>query len=401
MCSTMVVCALIRRFALIAALERGESLLSEPVALGPEPGRRPVIGEATPAAEAFGLWAGMGVGEALTRCPKLRLVPPDPERARSLWSRALDRLEGVGAQPESDREGEAFFVADGLRGLHGGHLEGVLAATRGALGPRIRLGAAPSRFAAYAAALKARPRRSEIVAAGAVRAFLAPLPVGTLRARPELSDLPGTLERLGIGTLGQLSALPTPALVERFGHPGLLALELVHGRDTPLVPRRPQEPVAERITLPEATSGQQLERSLELLIARLLARPERRGRTVRSLTVSARFVEGGTWRAPAALREASADPVRLRLALAPRLAELPAPAESIGVEVEAFGPPAHAQARLLEDRDEAAVRRSRMSEAVRQARRAAGEVAVGRVLDLDPGSRVPERRSVLAPFPDE
>ncbi|MBA2581109.1 MAG: hypothetical protein H0V03_09770, partial [Thermoleophilaceae bacterium] len=303
MCSTMVVCALIRRFALIAALERGESLLSEPVALGPEPGRRPVIGEATPAAEAFGLWAGMGVGEALTRCPKLRLVPPDPERARSLWSRALDRLEGVGAQPESDREGEAFFVADGLRGLHGGHLEGVLAATRGALGPRIRLGAAPSRFAAYAAALKARPRRSEIVAAGAVRAFLAPLPVGTLRARPELSDLPGTLERLGIGTLGQLSALPTPALVERFGHPGLLALELVHGRDTPLVPRRPQEPVAERITLPEATSGQQLERSLELLIARLLARPERRGRTVRSLTVSARFVEGGTWRAPAALRE--------------------------------------------------------------------------------------------------
>ncbi|MBA2581184.1 MAG: hypothetical protein H0V03_10160, partial [Thermoleophilaceae bacterium] len=64
-------------------------------------------------------------------------------------------------------------------------------------------------------------------------------------------------------------------------------------------------------------------------------------------------------------------------------------------------PPAHAQARLLEDRDEAAVRRSRMSEAVRQARRAAGEVAVGRVLDLDPGSRVPERRSVLAPFPDE
>ena len=397
----MVVCALIRRFALVAALERGESLLSEPVALGPEAGRRPVIGDASPAAEAFGLAAGMGVGEALTRCPQLRLVPPDPERARSLWSRALDRLEDIGAQPESDREGEAFFVEDGLRGLHGGHLEGVLAATRRALGPRIRLGAAPSRFSAYAAALKARPRRSEIVAPGAVRAFLAPLPVGTLRARPELAELPGTLERLGVGTLGQLAALPTPALVERFGHPGLLALELAHGRDTPLVPRRPPEPVAERIALPEATSGAQLERALELLIARLLARPERRGRSVRSLALSARFVEGGTWRAATALREASADPVRLRLALAPRLGELPAPAESIGVEVEAFGPPAHAQARLLEDCDEAAVRRSRLGEAVRQVRRAAGEGAVGRVLDLDPGSRFPERRSVLAPFPDE
>ena len=277
----------------------------------------------------------------------------------------------------------------------------MLAAARRALGARIRLGVAPSRFAAYAAALAARPRRSEIVAAGAVRAFLAPLAVGTLRVRPELCGLADTLERLGIGTLGQLSALPTPALVERFGHPGLLVLELAHGRDTPLVPRRPPEPVVERIALPEATSGQQLERALELLIARLLARPERRGRSVRSLTLSARFVEGGTWRAPAALREASAEPARLRLALAPRLAELPAPAESIGVEVEAFGPPAHAQGRLLEDRDEAAVRRSRLGEAVRQVRRAAGDGAVGRVLDLDPGSRVPERRSVLAPFPDE
>ena len=397
----MVVCTLVRRFALLAALESSESMLAQPVALGPEAGRRPVIGEASPAAEAFGLTGGMGVGEAITRCPQLRLVSPDPERARSLWSLALDRLEGIGAQSESDREGEAFFVADGLRGLHGGHLEGVLAATRRALGPRIRLGVAPSRFAAYAAALRARPRRSEIVAAGAVRAFLAPLPVATLRSRPELSELAGTLERLGIATLGQLSALPTPALVERFGHPGLLALELAHGRDTPLVPRRPPEPVAERIALPEATSGAQLERALELLIARLLARPERRGRSVRSLALSARFVEGGTWRAATALREASADPVRLRLALAPRLGELPAPAESIGVEVEAFGPPAHAQARLLEDCDEAAVRRSRLGEAVRQVRRAAGEGAVGRVLDLDPGSRFPERRSVLAPFPDE
>ncbi len=242
-------------------------------------------------------------------------------------------------------------------------------------------------------------RSTEIVQDRAARAFLAPLPVALLRSRPELAELPDVLERLGLSTLGQLADLPAAAVAERFGHPGLLALDLAQGRDTQLDPRRPPEPVVERLALPEAASGPQLERALELLIARVLARSERRGRSLRSLAVFARFVEGGTWRARTTLRRASADPVRLRLALSPRLAELPAPAESIGVEVEAFGPPAHDQGRLLEE--PAAVRRARLGEAVRQARQAAGHAAALRVLEVDPDSRVPERRATLAPYPVE
>ena len=207
------------------------------------------------------------------------------------------------------------------------------------------------------------------------------------------------LERLGIRTLGELADLPSAAVAERFGHPGLLALDLARGRDTPLDPRRPPEPVVERIALPDATSGPQLERALELLIARVLARRERRGRTLRSLAVSARFVEGGTWRSRVTLRRASADPDLLRLALAPRLAELPAPAETLGLEVEAFGPPAHDQRRLVEESDPREARRTRIGEAVCQVRRAVGEGAALRVMEVDPDSRLPERRSVLAPYP--
>jgi hypothetical protein len=205
-----------------------------------------------------------------------------------------------------------------------------------------------------------------------------------------------------VHTLGELSALPAPAMAERFGYPGLLALDLAHGRDTPLAPRRPPEPVVERLDLPEAASGAQLEQALALLVARVLARPERRGRSLRALWVSARFVEGGAWRARATLRQASADPERLRLALVPRLAELPAPAESLAIEVEAFGPPAHEQPHLVPDEGEAAAtRRARLGEAVRQVRAAAGEEAALRTLEVDPGSRVPERRVVLAPFSAE
>ena len=398
----MVVCVLSLRFSLFAALGERQALLAEPVALAPVAGGPAVIGEVSPAAEAFGVARGMRVAEALARCADLRLVSADPEGARALWSEILDRLEGIGAAVESDREGEAFFSPDGLRGIHGGRLESVLAATRRALAGRgFRIGAAPSRFTAYAVALRARPRGGNaIVPAGGARSFLAPLPVSLLRSRPELAGLPDTLERLGIRTLGELAALPRPAVAERFGHPGLLALDLALGSDTPLEPRRPPEPVVERLALPEAASGPQLERALELLVARLLARPERRGRSLRSLALSARFVEGGTWRARATLRQASADPGRLRLVLSPRLAELPAPAESIGLEVEAFGPPAYDQTLLVADRESATrLRRTRMEEAIRQARQAAGDAAALRVLPVDPDSRVPERRAVLAPFP--
>jgi protein ImuB len=75
---------------------------------------------------------------------------------------------------------------------------------------------------------------------------------------------------------------------------------------------------------------------------------------------------------------------------------LPAPADSLAIEVEAFGPPAHAQEPLVEDR--AAVRRARLGEAVSQVRQAAGVGAAMRVLEVDPDSRLPERRAVLSPF---
>jgi protein ImuB len=410
MCSIMVVCVLLKRLPLIAALGGARrELMGEPVALSPEPGREQRVGDVSPAAEAFGIVPGIRVGEALARCPDLRLLPADPEATRSYWNAVLDRLESLGAAVESDDPGVAFFETRGLERLHGGHLEGVLAAVRRSLPASIRMGTAPCRFAAYAAALYARPRRRSLqrgsdafcngVPEGAVRAFLAPLPVGLLRPRPGLEELPEMLERLGIRTLGELAALPPSAVAERFGHPGLLALELAQGRDTRLEPRRPQEPLFERLALPEAASGPQLERALEMVIARLLARRERRGRSLRAVALSARFVEGGTWRVSVPLRRPSVDPARLRLVLAPRLAELPAPAESIAVEVEAFGPPAHDQSVLVEDAGE--VRRARLGEAVRHVRQATGEESLMRVLEVDPDSRLPERRAVLAPFPEE
>jgi protein ImuB len=208
--------------------------------------------------------------------------------------------------------------------------------------------------------------------------------------------LPPVLDRFGIRTLGELSALPRAALADRFGTAGPLAHDLACGRDAPLRPRGALERLEESLELPESGSGEQLERALGLLIDRLLARRERRGRTLRAVVVSARLVEGGTWHERLTFREALADPHRMRLALVPRLATLPAPADVLRLRAEGFGPPAGEQRSLLAE--PAAVRGARLREAVRQARAVAGPDAALRVLEVDPDSRVPERRLVLTPW---
>jgi len=393
----MIVCVLLPRFELVIAAGRREGLLGTPAALAPEPGREQFVGAVSPAAEAAGVHPGMRMGEALARCPRLALVPPDPMGVADAWEAILTRLEAIGAAVEPVRPGEACFDARGLRRLHGGHVDGVVAAVRralagaGAVAPRIGLG--PSRFCAMAAADAARPRRHAVVAG---ERDLARRPVGLLRRRAATASLPDALERLGIRTLGDLAALPRSALGDRFGPAGLLAHDLARGRDAELRPRTAGDVLEESLELPESASGPQLERALELLVDRLLARRERGGRTVRAAVLAARLVEGGTWRERVTFREATADAGRMRLVLAGRLALLPAPAEALRLAFDALGPPPAAGAALFEDGT--AQRTARLREAIRQARAAAGPDAALRVLEVDPQSRVPERRAVLAPF---
>ena len=394
----MIVCVHIPRFELAVAAGGREALAAGPVALAPEAGREQFIGEASAAAEAYGVRAGLRLGEALARCPTLRLVAPDPAGVADEWDRLLAALEGIGAAVEPGKPGLAWFDAGGLRNLHGGSVEGVIAAARRALGTPARLGAAPSRFAALAAASRARVRRAELAPVGPARlaAYLAPLSVDLLGSRPQTAPLPDLLERFGIHTLGELAALPRTALADRFGSAGPLARDLARGRDAPLRPRCAVERLEERLELPESASGPQLERALGLLIDRLLARRERRGRPLRAAVLAAMLVEGGTWRVRMTFREPLADPRRMRLALVPRLAELPAPADVLRLRAEGFGPATGDQRSLLAE--PAAARAARLREAVRQARAAAGPDAALRILPVDPDSRVPERRLALAPW---
>jgi protein ImuB len=390
-----VACAIVPRFQLLAAIGDSREILGKPVALAPEPGAAQLVGEVSAPAEELGVRPGMRVGEALSRSPELGLVPPDAERAERFWETALRRLEAIGAEVESERAGEVFFETARLRALWGGTRDALARALR-EVGKSAHLAAAPGRFCAYAAARL--DGRLPVVAEGSARRFLAPLPVSLLHGRlpdPDGDDLPNELERLGIDTLGRLASLPRDAVADRLGPLGLAALRLARGEDDPLRPRRTWEALAVELELPEAASGQQLERALELLIGRLLAHPGRRGRALRALRLSARLAAGGGWRRQVALRRAGTERDRIAAVLLPQLVLLPAPANTLRLEAVELGPAGGEQLALSAPEEQ---RRRRISEAVHQARAAGGSEAVLRVLEVDPESRVPERRDVLMPW---
>lgn len=406
-----VACVAVPRFALLAATGGRRELLREPVGLAPEPGGRQAIGEVSEAGEARGVRSGMAVGEALACCPELRLLPPDPAVAATLWEDVLRGLEAIGAAVESERPGEAFFAVDGLLGIHGG-VEGVASAAREAAPSSVRVGVAPTRFAAFAAVLRgvsrdrgaqdAARRRSgspaEVVPPGELREFLAGLPASILiprlsSPRQPAEELVLALSRLGVRSLGELAALPAADVADRFGPLGRRAHELASGRDEPLRPRMPREEVAASIELPEACGGEQLDRALALLVDRLLAAPQRRGRAVLALHLGARLAGGGSWGEDVALRRPSASAEAIHSLLSLRLSRLPAPASSLTLRVTGLCRSGGEQLELPCRGDER--RRARLAEAARQVRALEGPEALLKVLDVDSASRVPERRSAL------
>jgi protein ImuB len=400
----MVVCFNLPRFALTAAVADRSQLVQstlegKALAVGPGAGERAAgarVGEVSGAAEACGVRAGMLLGEALARCPELVLVPPDPVRAAELWESLLTAVEGMGGAVEPARPGLAYLELDGLVGMHGSQRATLAALTR-ALGRPARLGGAPTRFCALAAAMAARSRRPLLVEQNQAVRWLAGRPVGLLGLREETVALPGALGRLGVRTLGELRRLGRDELADRFGPAGVIAHRLACAQDDPLRPRRPRERLEEAMEVGDASSGAALERVLRVLVERLLARSERRGRTLRAVTLSARLLSGGGWREHVVFRQALAEPERIRLALSLRLALLPAPAAALRLSVEGFGPPAGDQAGLLPGDRARAERAARLREAVAQVRAVAGRDGALRAVCVDVDSRVPERRVVLAP----
>jgi nucleotidyltransferase/DNA polymerase involved in DNA repair len=394
----VIAAVVIPAFDLRAALRLRPGLQTKPVALAPQPGTEPLVGSVTAAAEAQGVRPGMRLGEALALCPQLELAEHDPATAEQAWEEILRRLEDAGFGVEPVEAGTVYFETKGVERLYGG-LEPALKRALAAVGTiwDPRAGAADRRFAALAAANVARPGQALIVSDDRTRTFLAPLPLTLL---PLERDRYEQLEELGVKTIGQLAGLPGGAVAERLGPAGRRAWSLARGEhDGRVAPRRPASALHETLEFPEAVGNDlTLRRGLAVLVDRLLARPERAGRPPRKVALWARLVGGASWRRTVTLREPTADPARLRMALGSKLAELPAPALKLRLEVCELAEHTGEQLELVAAEGE--VMKGKLREGLRQVRAAVGAGGVSTVVEVAPWSRIPEARALLVPRDD-
>jgi nucleotidyltransferase/DNA polymerase involved in DNA repair len=220
------------------------------------------------------------------------------------------------------------------------------------------------------------------------------------------------LERLSITTLGELARLPGPSLVAQFGESGREALAWATGRRIdPVRPRHRPRPIRVSLDFPTPVGMVgTLHGALDRLVERALSRPARRGRSITGIRMGAHLEGGGSWFVEAILREPTAERARISHPLRAKMSISPPPraVETLLLELFQFGAPT-AQTGLFDRRDEAGRAEGgrdlargdvppSLRDAVRELKLKLGHSPLYRVVEVDPWSRIPERRHALLSF---
>ena len=415
--SRQVLCLWLPTFELRLELVRSPELDTTSVALlSPEGGVRRILWQVSERAHQAGVRPGQLVSQAVSLCPALTLLEPDPAHYDAAEEAMLEVLSDLTPVLESVEKGRVFLGMDGLGRLYGTPprqarraLSELFRVFPPPLVAATRAGWAPGKFGAWVAAALARPGEPMVVDEDELVAFLASRPVAAL---PVSETMLSRLERLGVSTMGELSALPAPALVSQFGEEGARALAWATAqRVDPVRTRHRPQPIRVSLDFPDPVGQlETLHGALDHLLERALSRPARRGRSVQGVRLGGRLEGGGSWvvelvlKGPSARKEAIAFPLRSRMALSPPSGAV----ETLTVEIFQFGP-ATTQAGLFDRKEEGGratagrelvegVVPPSLREAVRELKLRLGHSPLYRVVEVDPWSRIPERRHALLAF---
>lgn len=419
---------LIPRLPLALALRARPDLRGQPVVVttaDPSPARATtgaVVAACSSQAARAGVRPGMPVPEALARCPEaiLQTLPAAAlAQATAHLHRVLARCSPLveGAGP-----GSAFVGLDGLAGVGDPATELALAerlqqAVQAALGLVTRVGVADSRVAARAAAWLAPPAlpgrtpvlplpafaasavRRAVVAPGAAAtaAFLAPLPLHWLTLPAAMR---ARLAWLGIRTVGALAALPKGALLAQCGPAGGRAWDLAHGLDPdgPIPPHRTPPVRHAALAFPRPVSTRDaLHAGLRALLTRLLPASTGTGHAARGATLTATLATGRQQRWTVTCPAPTGDPEHLERLLVARLdgVTLPAPVTALALTLHGLCREVGVQARLFPIAP--APRWQQLAATLAQLHARFGRPVLHHIVEVEPWSRIPERRYALAP----
>lgn len=273
-------------FFAAAELRRRPELTGRPVIVGGT-GDRGVVAAASYEARRFGVHSAMPTRRARSLCPGGVFLQADHEHYRRLSERIMDLFGAFTPLVEPLSLDEAFLDTTGARRLFGEPVEiarRIRDELASAEGLPCSVGVAPNKLLAKLASEQAKPQ----VTAAAVRPGRGVIVVEPHEAEAFLHRLgvrslpgvgPATLRRLrdlGVGTVGELAALPPETLVATFGKAhGRRLAELATAHDPrPVVARRAPKSLSSEVTFPRdvvdrGALGAELVRQADLLATRL------------------------------------------------------------------------------------------------------------------------------------
>ena len=182
----------------------------------------------------------------------------------------------------------------------------IRAEVQGNLGITCSVGVAPTKFVAKLATNRAKPDGVMVVRAGRVHEFLDPLPIAALWGAGERTV--ETLSRLGVRTVGELSALPTAVVARVLGEAHAQTLsQLARGIDErEVVPYEAPKSVSHEETFDrDLDDDEEILRELLSLSGRVGARLREEGYMARTVVIKVRLANFTTLQRSRTLPEAT------------------------------------------------------------------------------------------------
>ncbi len=394
-----IACVWLPQLGLRVEVLRRPDLDGRPLVLGGGPGEHRLVQLCSPEAERAGIRPGLPLREVLALCRDAIILQPDPVRTTEVLEEVLNRLQRV--SPAVEQDGERLLLdLHGLCAVYQRDLGALERAIRIAV-PRAlqpHIGVAGGKFTASVAAQLAPLPGIRLVQADEAAAFLAPLPVHFLPLNPDVLQ---RLDLLGLRSIGNLAALPFTAAQAQFGPAGARAWRLANGRDdAPVVARRFQPKVLASLFFEEPlASVEAVLAAVDHLLARAFRNSALDGHSVRQVRLRALLADQTSWERLVTFKEALLTRQAARSALRSKLLlsnGLPAaPVEELSLELMQLGGEGGTQANLFAIH---AGQEEQIAEAARQLSARYGQTPLARVVEVEPWSRIPERRWALVPY---
>jgi DNA polymerase-4 len=354
-------------------------------------GSRKIVIDCSPPLED--LPRGIPLQQALARHDDVGIIQADIPCYRAVFNEILDALEQVSPLVEGADPGCIYIGVDGLQLIYPDDNAIVNAVKEPVADFMPLIGIAENKFLASLAARHSLPGSYKVLD-GDVGLFLKELSCDVL---PISMKSKSKLHDFGIHTLGQVAAMLPGPLQSQFGPEGKRIWEFANGIDTvPLYPRFVEEVIEESITLSSVTvSMDAILTAAEALLLRVLPVIVRKGLGIRSLALWTRTWNMENWERCIDFKEPAME-VKSVVSRLKRVLEdypQPGPVEQVGIRVNRLGYPRGRQRSLFSDTRA----REHLADDIRQLELKLGNPQIYKVKEVEPWSRIPERRYVLTP----